>query len=355
LLGYVQKDNNIMGKMMICAAYQEKGKAGDVLKIVERPALEPSADEVRVRVATSGINPSDVKMRAGAGNNSAVMPFPEVIPHSDGAGIIDVIGAAKETMIDGAGNTLRHGDRVYIFNAGWQRAHGTAGEYVTLPTTQVIALPDQISFSHGAALGIPAMTAAHAVLTGRGVDGGCVLISGGGGVVGRYAIQMARAAGAKQIIATASTPLSMATAKEAGADHVLDYRMDKLEAAIMDISGGINHAIEPEFGQNADMLAGVLKANASITSYGSAAMMRPEIPFYPLMFKNITLNMMLVYLLDHTARTAAAKAIDGWLRDGSITEHIASILPLKDAAKGHDLVEKGEKSGSVILKISDQF
>ncbi len=344
-----------MKTTMKCAAYQEKGKASDVLKIVERDIPEPKADEVRVRMATSGINPSDVKMRAGAGNNSAAMPFPDIIPHSDGAGILDAIGHSDHSIRDLAGHRIGLGDRVYVFNAGWQRAHGTAGEYVTLPADQVMALPDQASFNHGACLGIPAMTAAHAVLTGRGVKGGSVLVSGGGGVVGRYAIQMARAAGAKQIIATASTPLSMATAKAAGADHVLDYRMDKLEDAIKDHSGGIDHAIEPEFGRNADMLAAVLTESASITSYGSAALMRPEIPFYPLMFKNITLTMMLVYLLDHEARKSTALAIDNWLRDGAITEHIAALLPLKDAAKGHDMVEQGGKSGSVILTISDQL
>jgi len=342
-------------KKMICAAYQNKGKASEVLKIVERDIPEPKTNEVRVRLAASGINPSDVKMRAGAGNNSTDMPFPEVIPHSDGAGILDAIGDESPAMTDITGHSISLGERVYLFNAGWQRAHGTAGEYVTLPADQVIALPDQASFSHGACLGIPAMTAAHAVLTGRNVKGGSILVSGGGGAVGRYAIQMAKAAGAKQIIATASTPLSMATAKDAGADHVFDYQMDNLEVAIMDHSGGIDHAIEPEFGRNVDMLAAVLKESATITSYGSAAIMRPEIPFYPLMFKNITLTMMLVYLMDYDARKTVAKAIRGWLRDGAITEHLAALLPLKDIAKGHEMVEQGGKSGSVILKISDQL
>lgn len=123
----------------------------------------------------------------------------------------------------------------------------------------------------------------------------------------------------------------------------------------MDHSCGIDHAIEPEFGRNVDMLAAVLKESATITSYGSAAIMRPEIPFYPLMFKNITLTMMLVYLMDYDARKTVAKAIRGWLRDGAITEHLAALLPLKDIAKGHEMVEQGGKSGSVILKISDQL
>ena len=247
----------------------------------------------------------------------------------------------------GAGVTdIKIGARVYVFNGAWQRAHGTASEYIALPATQVLPLPENISFAQGATLGIPAMTAAHSVLSGGGhVKGGHVLISGGGGVVGRMAIQMARAAGAKQIIATAAQPLSIKTARTAGADYVLNYRDSDLPTQILDLSGGITHAIEAEFGQNADMLAQVLRDNASICTYGSAGNMRPQMPFYPLMFKNIRLVMMLVYLLDEKARTAAAKAIDTWLKAEMLDALIALNLPLDAAAVAHEVVEKGGKAG----------
>ena len=208
------------------------------------------------------------------------------------------------------------------------------------------------------------MTAAHSILSGDGggdeggggrIKGGRVLISGGGGVVGRMAIQMARAAGAKQIIATAAQPLSIKTAHAAGADHVLNYRDADLATQILDLSGGITHAVEAEFGQNADMLAEVLRDNASICAYGSAGNMRPEMPFYPLMFKNIRLTMMLVYLLDAPARARAAKAIDTWLKDGVLDALIALNLPLDAAAEAHEAIEKGNKAGSVILTISEEF
>ena len=333
---------------MKCVIYREKGTAQDVLECVERPTPAPKKGEVLVRLATSGINPSDVKMRGGQGHHRGAMPFPEIIPHSDGAGIIAALGAGVKD--------LKIGARVYVFNGAWQRAHGTAAEYIALPAPQVLPLPDNISFAQGATLGIPAMTAAHSILSGGAhVKGGRILISGGGGVVGRMAIQMARAAGAKQIIATAAQPLSIKTAHDAGADHVLDYRAPDLATQILDLSGGITHAIEAEFGQNAPMLAEVLCANASICTYGSAGNMRPEMPFYPLMFKNIHLTMMLVYLLDAPARTRAAKAIDTWLKDGALDALIALNLPLDAAAEAHEAVEKGSKAGSVILTISEEF
>lgn len=342
----VVKGKIIMSKPMRCIIYRQKGAANSVLELVERPIPTISKGEVRVRLMTSGVNPSDVKMRAGAGNNTAEMPFPEVTPHSDGAGIIDAV----------ANDVTSHkiGDRVYVFNAGWRRAHGTAAEYVCLPAHQVIALPTETSFMHGACLGIPAMTAAHAVLSQRQAQNSTVLVSGGGGVVGRYAIQMAKAAGAKTVIATASNPLSMETAAKAGADHVLNYRMDDLATAIMDLTGGIDHAIEPEFGVNADMLATVLNESGSIATYGSALAMRPEIPFYPLMFKNITLTMLVVYLLNNSDRKRAAAAIDSWLRSNSISKLIAQEYPLSATAKAHQAVEQGGKAGSVILTIADE-
>ena len=335
-----------MSKLMRCVIYREKGAAQQVLELVDRPIPDLAKGEVRVRLMTSGVNPSDVKMRGGSGNNTAAMPFPEVIPHSDGAGIVDAV--ANDVTAYAAG------DRVYVYNAGWKRAYGSAAEYITLPVEQVIPLPAGTSFIHGACLGIPGITAAHAVCCGKSVDGGTVLVSGGGGVVGRYAVQMAKAAGAKTVIATASTPLSMETASRAGADHVLNYKMDDLASAILDLSGGIDHAIESEFGINADMLTTVLNESGSIASYGSALAMRPEIPFYPFMFKNITLTMMLLYLLDQSDRQRAVHAIDQWLNNNSITELIALQLPLAEVAKAHEAVEKSGKAGSIILTITDQ-
>ena len=330
---------------MRVALYRHKGPAGETIEITSIDAAEPAEGEVRVRLKTSGINPSDVKIRAGTSVGGMVMPFPAVIPHSDGAGIIDAVGKGT--------SKFQQGDRVWVYNAAWKRAFGTAAEYVTLPEDQVSLLPDVVSFAHGACLGIPAMTAVHAVTRGGDMDGKTVLISSGGGVVGRYCIEIARALGAKNIITTASTELSRKTALSAGADTVLDYRSADLEKNILDASGGsIDHAIEAEFGVNANMLASVITIGGTIATYGSALDKTPQLPFYDLMFKNIRLDMLVVYLLNQEDRKAAIDTITDLLERGAITENIAATLPLDDCAAAHEMVEASGKSGSVILDCS---
>ena len=329
---------------MKLAYYAAKGTAQEVLKIDDRPDQMPQDGEVRVKLHYSGINPSDVKMRAGLSLGGMDMPFPEVVPHSDGAGVIDAVGSTV--------TGLATGDRVYVFNGGFKRQFGTAAEMITLPADQVIPLPDEASFAHGACLGIPAMTAVHVMTRAPEIEGKNILVSSGGGVVGRYCIEVARAMGAKTVIATASSPLSIETATKAGADVVLDYKDLNLTEAVMDHSGGIDHAVEAEFGVNADMLGQVMKVNGSISAYGSALSKTPEIPFYDFMFKNTTVHMVLVYLLDQATRAANAKVIHDLLVRGAITENIAATLPLNDIAAAHEMVEGAAKSGSVLIDLT---
>lgn len=329
---------------MKVAYYAAKGSAQDVLSIDERSEQKPQAGEVMVRLHFSGINPSDVKMRAGLSLGGMEMPYPEVIPHSDGAGVVEAVGEGV--------NGFSAGDRVYVFNGGFKRQYGTAAETITLPAEQVIALPDEASFTHGACLGIPVMTAVHVMTRAAQIEGKNILISSGGGVVGRYCIEVARAMGAAKIITTASSPLSIETAKAAGADVVLDYKDSKLTQAVMDHSGGIDHAVEAEFGVNAEMLGQVMKINGSIAAYGSALSKTPEIPFYDFMFKNTTAHMVLVYLLDVATRNGHAKLIHDLLKRGAITENIAAILPLDEIATAHEMVEGAAKSGSVLIDLN---
>jgi len=329
---------------MKAGLYREKGEAAAVLRIEDVSIPAMGAEDVTIRLHASGINPSDVKMRAGLSLGGMVMPFPEVIPHSDGAGIIEAVGNAVKGFAPG--------DRVYVFNAGFKRAFGTAAEMLVIPASQVRPLPDGVSFAHGACLGIPGMTAVHAVTRAPMIEGRQILISGGGGVVGRYAIQVARALGAAGIITTASTPLSQKTAQEAGADHVLDYRQPDLAEAILDLSGGIDHAVEAEFGVNAGLLGQVMNINGSISAYGSALDKTPTLPFYDFMFKNITLHMLLVYLLDDATRNEATDNMANLLEKGSLTENIAASFPLDQIADAHEMVEQSAKSGSVILTLS---
>ena len=328
------------------ASYTAKGTAKAVLSITSHDMPNPSAGEVLVKLHYSGINPSDVKMRVGESLGGMTMPFPEVIPHSDGAGTVEAVGASVEGFAKG--------DRVYVFNGGFKRAFGTAAEYIAIDAAQVAPLPEGISFSHGACLGIPAMTAVHAVTRAPVIEGKTILISSGGGVVGRYCIEVARGLGAANIIATASSPTSTATAKSAGADHVIDYNAPNLAEQIMELSAGqgIDHAVEAEFGLNAATLGHVINVNGSIAAYGSALNKTPTLQFYDFMFKNITIHTLLVYLLDAETRAKDVAVIHRLLEAGAITENIAAVMPLDQIAAAHEMVEASNKSGSVLLDLT---
>ena len=203
---------------MQAAFYERTGLAREVLIVGEIPTPVAGPGEVRVKVAWSGVNPSDVKSRAGTRTKS--LPFPRIIPHSDGSGVIDQVGADVPST--------RIGERVWVWNAAWMRSFGTAAQYVVLPSEQAVALPRNIDLAAGACLGIPALTAYHAVTTDGGVDGKRVLVAGGAGAVGHYAIQLAKLKGARQIITTVSGPEKAAVARQAGADIILNYRTDDL-------------------------------------------------------------------------------------------------------------------------------
>ena len=183
---------------MKAAFYESLGPAREVLQVGELPDPYPAEGEVRVRVQWSGVNPSDVKSRMGL--RSKVMPFPRIIPHSDGMGVIDAVGEGVSSS--------RVGERVWLWNAAWGRAHGTACELVCLPQQQAVPLPDNVSDEVGACLGIPALTAMHAVSMDGGVTGKTVLVAGGAGAVGHYAVQMAGLMGAARVITTLSSAQS---------------------------------------------------------------------------------------------------------------------------------------------------
>src|SRR5262245_30165843 len=234
---------------MRAAYYEVNGAAREVLRVGEIATPQPATGEVRVRLITSGVNPSDVKSRAGATRKIA---YPRLVPHSDGAGVIDAVGGGVPSS--------RIGERVWLWNGQWRRAFGTAAEYIALPAEQAVRLPTHISFDVGACLGIPAMTAYHAVaLTGAGRET-TVLIAGGAGAVSHYAIQFAKARGAT-VIVTVSSPAKAGVARQAGADHAVDYRSEDVAARVMDITRrrGVDAVIELDIAANARLLPGVLR------------------------------------------------------------------------------------------------
>ncbi|MEM9579474.1 MAG: NADPH:quinone reductase [Pseudomonadota bacterium] len=327
---------------MKAMGYSVFGAAGDVITEVQVDLPEPGAGEVRVALAFSGVNPSDAKARSGSRPGVTKPAFDLIVPHSDGAGVIEAVGPGVDPA--------RVGSRVWIWNGQWQRPFGTAAEAIVLPADQTVALPDGVSLEAGATLGIPGLTAAHAVFGNGDVRGQTLLISGGAGAVGHNAVQLAKWGGAT-VIATAS-PAGFDRVSEAGADHVLDYRADDLAQQIMALApGGIDRAVEVEFGVNAGLLAEVVRPNGTIAAYGSQKDMAPTLPFGPFLFKAITIDIVLIYILPKPERDAAIARLHGALSEGALTPAIDAILPLDDAAKAHDMVMAPGRSGAVLLAI----
>jgi len=329
---------------MRAITYDRFGPATDVLTLEDVPVPETGPGQVLVRLHMSGVNPSDIRARAGGRPGVTEPPFPKIIPHSDGAGVIEAVG-------DGVPSS-RVGERVWIWNGQWQRAFGTAAEHIVLPADQAVALPDHVSFEEGAVLGIPGLTACHAVLGGGPVDGQTVLVSGGAGTVGRLAIQVAAASGAR-VLSTVRGSEAMETAKSAGAEDVFDYTDEDLADRILEATEGrtIDRIVEVEFGKNAETNTRIISERGTIAAFGSAKDMTPVMPFYPLMFKAVTIDLVLVYILSDAERRATLANLTDLLNRNALSFQISDVLPLEDCAKAHDMIAQGNRSGSVLLKI----
>ena len=324
---------------MRAAYYEKNGSAREVLRVgeIESPQIGPG--EVRVKLATSGVNPSDVKSRQGTVRKIA---FPQVVPHSDGAGVIDEVG-------DGVPKS-RVGERVWVWNGQWKRPFGTAAESIVLPAAQAVKLPDKVSFEAGACLGIPAMTAYHVITLAGAGKGMTLLIAGGAGAVSQYAIQFAKMQGAS-VIATVSSPEKEAIAREAGADDTIDYKHENVGERVMRITGkrGVDAVIEMDLSANAKLIPSVLRAKGSVIVYGTG----PEatIPAAFCLVNTIRLQFTLVYELDKLERERAIGAINLALANGTLMNRVATpTYPLADIAAAHEAVERGT-IGNVIVRI----
>lgn len=329
---------------MRAITYSKFGPASEVLVLEHIPTPDPKPGEVLVRIHSSGVNPSDIRARAGGRPGVVKPPFPKIIPHSDGSGIIESVG-------DGVSRN-RIGERVWIWNGQWQRAFGTAAEFITLPQQQAIKLPESTSMEVGAVLGIPALTAMRAIQTAGSVKGKLVLISGGSGTVGRLAVQIAKSAGAS-VIATAGSKTGLESALSAGADSVFDYNSDNLADQILTASDGkmVDLIVEVEFGRNVETNTRIIKNQGKIVTYGSAKSMTPQLPFYPLLFKAVTIEMVLVYILNVRDRSTTISQLTRLLESDALNFQIFKTMDLEDCAKAHEIVESGQRSGSVILTI----
>jgi NADPH:quinone reductase len=328
---------------MQAITYTEFGPAAEVLKLEEVASREPAQGEVVVDLIYSGVNPSDVKARAGTRPGVTRPPWPRIIPHSDGAGMISAVGVGVSSD--------RIGQRVWIWNGQWQRPFGTAAEQITLPSDQAVPLPESVSLQTGATLGIPGLTASHCVFQDGSVNGQTVLIHGGAGSVGNLAVQLAKWGGA-HVIATAGIA-GQDRAMQAGADTVLDYRSLDLAAKILLANNGcpVDRIIEVELGSNIDCDAEVIAENGTICAYGSAKNMAPVLSFGPLLFKAVTLKIALVYILTPQQRDAATKNLTEAMAQGALSSGVDRIFALGDCAKAHAHVETGGRAGATLVQI----
>jgi NADPH2:quinone reductase len=335
---------------MKAVSYTRHGPAAEVLEYGDLPEPVAGPGEVLVRVHTSGVNPSDVKARAGY---LWPMTAPRTIPHSDGAGVIEAVG-------DGV-DSSRVGQRVWTYNVNrtenglGQGAIGTAAERVVIRESLAVPLPDGIDFIPAAALGVPAMTAHAALLTDGPVADMSVLVTGGAGAVGSLAIQTARWAGAKRIVTTISSPAKAAAALEDGADAAVNYRETGagLRDALLDANGGhaYDRLVDVDFATHVNLAPALLHHGGVIGTYASMSEHRPVVDFYPLMMNNITIRMIEVYAQSPRRFADICASVNAALTDGALMPRIDSTFPLAGTADAHARVESGAQIGNVIIEI----
>lgn len=321
---------------MQAAWYVRNGPAAEVLSVGELADPEPTAGEVRVRLHASGLNPSDVKARAG---NRKVL-WDRVIPNSDGAGVIDRVGAGVDAS--------RLGQRVWVYNGQWERPYGTSAQYVTVASALAPPLPQALSYDEGACLGIPVMTAHRCLFADGPIGGKTVLVTGGAGVVGHYAIQLARWAGA-QVVATVSSRAKAEHALSAGAHHVVNYRTENVVERVRALTGGVDRIVEVDLGVNIAACAEILRPFGGIAAYATTGKPVPELPYQALLRKNPIIRLVFVYTMPDEAKAQAIADITRWTKDGSPKFAIAARFALDQIVEAHQMVERGEKIGHVLL------
>jgi NADPH:quinone reductase len=322
--------------------YDRQGPAAEVLQAGELPAPEPGPGEVRVRVTYSGVNPGDTKKRRGW--LGSVMPFPRVIPHSDGAGVIESVGEGVDPG--------RAGQRVWVFGAQSYRPFGTAAQLTVVPAQQAVGLPDGVSDEIGACLGIPGITAHRAVFADGPVAGLTVLVQGVLGGVGALASQLARWGGATVIgtVRQHGDLEQMGAPPAAHAVVALD-QPDPAGAIRAHAPHGVDRIIEVAFSDNIDLDAAVAKNQAVIAAYATRRD-RPDFQFWPMLFDNITIRLLGSDDFPAAAKQQAATDLTAAAREGALSIPVGARLPLEQAAQAHDHVDEGAR-GRILLAIPD--
>lgn len=325
---------------MRAAWYERNGAAAEVLQLGEMADPQPGPGEVRVRLHCSGVNPSDVKSRRGR-----PLIAPRIVPHSDGAGVIDAVGEGVP-----AG---RIGERVWTWNGQWKRPFGTAAQLIALPAAQAVRLPDDTDFAAGACFGIPALTAIHAVNLLGNIAGRTILVIGAATSVAHYAAQLATRRGAR-VIGTVGSAEKAAHARTAGVAETIDYKTEDVAARVLALTGGAgaDAVIDMDFSTTAPLLAGgILAPNGTLVSYGSNSMDAVPVPFRDLLFRAISLRFFVVYELTPAERRAALDDLAGLLAAGALRHTVAARFPLDAIVAAHETVEQGRVTGNVVIDL----
>jgi NADPH:quinone reductase len=328
--------------MMLAVWYDRQGPANEVLQVADLPTPEPGPGEVRVRVSYSGVNPGDTKKRRGW--LGSTMPYPRVIPHSDGAGVIESVGESVDPA--------RIGRRVWIHGAQSYRPFGTAAELTVVPTEQAIELPDEVSDEVGACLGIPGITAHRAVFADGPVAGMTVLVHGVLGGVGALAAQLARWGGAR-VIGTVRRSADLERVSRSIAHAVALDQADPADAIRAHAVDGVDRVVEVSFSDNVDLDAAVLKNDGIIAAYATRED-RPDFPFWPMLFDNVMIRLLGSDDFSAASKQQAAADLTAAARDGALSIAIGAPLPLERTAEAHDHVDAGTRD-RVLIAVPGEF
>ena len=326
--------------MMKAVWYTRQGKPTEVMQFGEQPTPHAGAGEVRVRLHASGVNPADSNRSVG---RTYTMEGPLIIPNSDGSGIVDEVG------VDVDASWLNR--RVWLYNGQrGGRLLGTAAEYIALSVDLVSELPENTSFHEGACLGIPCMTAHRCVALGGDLKGKTVLVTGGAGAVGHYAVQWAKRFGAR-VVATVSASDKAAHADAAGANFTVNYRSEDVVARVRELTAnaGIQHVVDVDFGGNLATTLPLLAANGSVAYYATKGNVTPTITAPDLMRKNVSIHGVLLNGAPHAARKRAQRDIVHWLTEGGMQHTVSARYPLARTGEAHEAVEFQSKHGTVIV------
>ncbi|MYZ44757.1 NADPH:quinone reductase [Schauerella aestuarii] len=327
---------------MRAAWYAKNGAAAEVLTVGEQPIVEPGAGEVQVKLALSGINPSDVKSRQGSRPVRAGI----IIPHSDGAGVIAAVGSGVDPA--------RIGERVWIWNGQYNRPYGTAAEYITLPADQAVHLPDATSFEAGACMGIPGLTAYRAVELAEIGANDSVLVIGGTSGVGFYAAQMARARGAR-VISTVGSAAKAQMMRDAGFDDIILYKTESVADRVRTLTdgAGVNAIIDMDFSTSAGLVdQGVLAPHGRFVCYGSNVRDAVPLNFGAWMPRSISLHFFLVYELDAKARRRTVDGLNALLEANVLQHVVQPAYALEEIVAAHEAVERGAVLGNAVLDVA---